>query len=58
MTKGAINKRLKEIRRTLSWVQQQVNHNKVEDLGRDTFEDLMCLASELYHDYANEYDPE
>ena len=58
MTKRILNERLKEIRQTLSWMQQQVNNNKVDELGRDTFEDLMCLASELYHDYADEYDPE
>ena len=48
MTKRILNERLKEIRQTLSWMQQQVNNNKVDELGRDTFD----------HDYADEYDPE
>lgn len=58
MTKKEINSRLKEMRETIAWMQQVINSTPIEEIGRDTFEDLMCLSSELYHDYAEEYDPE
>lgn len=58
MTKKYLNERLKEFRKTIAWMQREIDYNKIEDIGRETFEDLMCLSSELYHEYAEEYDPE
>ena len=58
MTKKEINKRLKEIRHTLQWMQKIINNYSLEEIDRSYFEDLMCLSAQLYHDYADEYDPE
>lgn len=58
LTKEQIRKLLKEIKGTIRLMESEIKDTKVEELGRDTFEDLMCLSSELYYTYSDAYYPE